>query len=103
MNHFITSNILIVPLGDLIAEALGNFIRLIFISIIEQDYKLLSSVAGTDVISPQVFTDDRADGLYYFVAGLMSVGIIDVFEKIDIRHNNRQFSVFVVKMLDSLC
>ncbi len=50
--------------------------------------KLLTTIPAGDIAFPNMTTDKFADGLKHGITGVMTVGIIEAFEMIDIDHDN---------------
>ncbi len=53
--------------------------------------ELFATPATNDVGLAGVFTQNRGDGNEYLIAGLMTVGVIDGLEMVDIQHDDAEW------------
>ena len=72
------------------------------IAVRHQDCKLVSSVAGAHVEHAHRRLDDFPNMFEDGIADLMSVGMVDGLEVVDIRHQYRKLGVFTVAAADFL-
>src|SRR6476646_8899560 len=77
-----------------LAYVLGALISSVYIDIGHDDHKFLAAITAGKVTAPAVLRQSNGECLQDFIAGLVTVGIIDPFEVVEVDHDDTNGIIF---------
>jgi hypothetical protein len=89
-------------LAKLLQAAVGKFLGSMDGSTRQQDCKFVSTISSSDVTGSQVIADQLSHFLQDKISGEMTIGIINVFEVIEVHHSHAQGPTISISLLAGL-
>ena len=86
--------------GDALTNAFGSQARTLNVGVGKQQHELITAIARQQIRLTQFLLRLRDHGFYQFVAGFVTIGVVNGFQTVGIHHDKAEATAVALRQID---